>query len=374
MKTNSRWRAPALAAAALLAATPGPEIRADNGRIPVWQQTTINAPGNYVLTRDITSPGIAILIQATDVSLDLNGHTVTSTGSGSFPVYVFPPTGGRGLIEVRNGQLRDGTSSLYYDGVRAPSGIVFRLERVDLSTTGTQPTFISMLSNVEILNCTLHDIPGTSPALDVDSGSVTATFTGRFEGNTVSRVGGTAIRLRGMTGGSIRQNVIQDYGSATAGTGLSLEGSSVGMGGTIVEGNAIRKGGASSIGLYLGVGWNRCSVSGNVIESAGVGMMVWALATRISGNTVGSTQSGGIQINNSQNTIERNLVDTGNSSGIIFASFAHANLVDGNTVQGHQAFGLVFQGFLNAYRGNMLRNNFSGAVSGSATDAGGNIP
>ena len=41
------------------------------------------APGNYVLANDITEPtgaNAGIEIQASDVTLNLNGHTITATG------------------------------------------------------------------------------------------------------------------------------------------------------------------------------------------------------------------------------------------------------------------------------------------------------
>lgn len=50
------------------------------------------------------------------------------------------------------------------------------------------------------------------------------------------------------------------------------------------------------------------------------------------------------------------------------------SLVEDNLVEGRGGCGLSFQGTGIAYRGNMLRNNTGGAVCGSATDAGGNIP
>lgn len=44
----------------------------------------IKAPGSYILANDITStsPGAAIDIQASDVTLNLNGHTITTQGDG----------------------------------------------------------------------------------------------------------------------------------------------------------------------------------------------------------------------------------------------------------------------------------------------------
>lgn len=75
--------APALAATALLAVAlvAVAPARAGDGRIPLWQPTTIDQSGNYVVTRDIVADGVVfeILPSATAVRIDLNGFTLTST-------------------------------------------------------------------------------------------------------------------------------------------------------------------------------------------------------------------------------------------------------------------------------------------------------
>ena len=57
---------------------------AGDGRIQIWEPTTITQSGHYVVTRDITTSGQSvILIQppATRVTLDLNGFTLTTDSS-----------------------------------------------------------------------------------------------------------------------------------------------------------------------------------------------------------------------------------------------------------------------------------------------------
>jgi hypothetical protein len=43
---------------------------------------TITAPGNYILTKNLTSAGTCIAIQADNVTVDLQGHTITGNGTG----------------------------------------------------------------------------------------------------------------------------------------------------------------------------------------------------------------------------------------------------------------------------------------------------
>jgi len=73
---------------------------------------TINTSGSYYLSSNLTNatnPGWAwvINITAPDVTLDLNGYTVSLTGNASYAVYVSAPAGGIAIsnVTVRNGTL-----------------------------------------------------------------------------------------------------------------------------------------------------------------------------------------------------------------------------------------------------------------------------
>ena len=51
--------------------------------IPISSCTTINAPGDYKLVADLTGAGDCIRINASQVDLKLDGHTITGPGTGS---------------------------------------------------------------------------------------------------------------------------------------------------------------------------------------------------------------------------------------------------------------------------------------------------
>src|SRR5262245_40090047 len=79
---------------------------ADEGRIPVFQSTTISSPGHYVVTRDIVATvGVAIAIQADNVVLDLNGHTI----SEPFAQPVIFVIGTSNDVTILNGKTSGGT-------------------------------------------------------------------------------------------------------------------------------------------------------------------------------------------------------------------------------------------------------------------------
>jgi hypothetical protein len=70
----------------------------------------ITVPGSYILANDISgTSGIAVIeIQASDVTLNLNGHTITATGAGiTIDEFVGNNTGNATLVNahVSNGRI-----------------------------------------------------------------------------------------------------------------------------------------------------------------------------------------------------------------------------------------------------------------------------
>jgi parallel beta-helix repeat protein len=101
------WRVFGLGSLAILAlAFAGPSLGAADGAIPIYQAGTISSPGVYYLTQDI-STGTGIIIASSNVTLDLNGHTLVSTGYGI-------STSAAGFTELRITNGRVSTPSGYY--------------------------------------------------------------------------------------------------------------------------------------------------------------------------------------------------------------------------------------------------------------------
>jgi hypothetical protein len=90
----------------------------------------ISAPGSYRLTGDLLAPTGAsgIRIEANDVSLDLNGFTISG---GGFGLAIHGVTAsGFSNVEVRNGTIRNFPTS----GVHLPSGLLHRV--IDVRVIG----------------------------------------------------------------------------------------------------------------------------------------------------------------------------------------------------------------------------------------------
>ena len=96
----------ALITAALTAAALFP-LRAADGRIPIASVPyTITQPGVYYLTRDLTlASGSAITVNASNVEVDLAGHTLTLGDTFGIPIAIGSTSGN---IRITNGRLLGG--------------------------------------------------------------------------------------------------------------------------------------------------------------------------------------------------------------------------------------------------------------------------
>src|SRR6059036_1071883 len=131
---------------------------ADEGRIPIFQPTTITQPGHYIVTRNISAPGTVVRIATDDVVLDLNGHSLTSLSgcAGDVPYVIFIDglAGARDVV-IRNGHLVNGCN-----GIRAVSGAPrsrIRIEEVEIEGSGDYSLMIIGPETLDIIRCYLHD-------------------------------------------------------------------------------------------------------------------------------------------------------------------------------------------------------------------------
>lgn len=83
----------------------------------------INSPGRYRLTRDLAvKGGTAITIQSSDVTLDLNGFTISSSARPAFGSAI-SIVGARRNVTIRNGKIRNTTPNA--NEPAGPMGFLF---------------------------------------------------------------------------------------------------------------------------------------------------------------------------------------------------------------------------------------------------------
>jgi hypothetical protein len=284
---------------------------ADEGRIPLYEPTTITDPGSYVVTNDIAATsGPAIRVEALDVTIDLNGHTVTGD-------IVTAPTLGEHHLWLKNGLVTGQVAKVY--SVAAP-------------LVPSDPMRLR-LSNVTVLLTVSFDPCWAIDVRDSRLGGLSV------NGNTAPVQAHISDSTMGsLTMGSFRNAVIR--GNSISGD-LALNQGDLSSSGNFVEANTV--GGH----LRLNLGGTPGSIRNFVHDNVAGYIDVGTDGNDISGNSV---RAGTITVSGSRNAIE------------------------GNSVEG-TGFSLVLTGSNNLYRNNVLHNvsgpvqdNGTGNV-----DAGGNV-
>jgi parallel beta-helix repeat protein len=336
MKATTRHLAELLALS-VICATLTPAV-ADEGRIPVFRATTITEPGSYVLTRDIVLDLCSqLVISASGVDLDLNGHTVRGSECGGLiSVSGFD-------IVIRNGRLTGNVVS----AIQAAGFSQLKLDHIRISGSDSG---ITGGAYVEMVDSSLTTI--WSAVQNVSSG--------RFVGNHF-RSGDIAVS-GGMSNSVFEHNVF-DCGIGAPG-GLS-----------ILDGNSVKDNLFHGCLKAINVGRGNV-VEGNLIRTGMYGVRAGD-KNRLIKNVLEGVEDP-IHILGDDNVIAENVLWGGSllNTGIrIAGSF---NLIDGNTSEKNTQYGIEFvSGTENLYRNNTLRNNQLGSVGGlvgDQVDGGGNYP
>ena len=324
-----------LALAAIEAGT-----QADEGRIPLYQTTTIDKAGSYVLTRDIEADQVIFSIVADGVDIDLNGFSLRAdsgdldvvqiggvpTGEG---VRIFGGTivGGKNGIACVEGQQQEEPYRLHVHDVRisrpVDAGILcdnageIRVERAEIDRSAT--------------GIALAGLVGYRASL-ID--------------NVIADVSGSGIALSGANGAVIRGNRVLRYGGAVStlgnGAGIWMRPGSPGSSGNLIVDNQLQSGQGLADGISL-VGTFNSLVDRNVVSDGG---------------------GFGMVLNGSHYRATRNVV-SGHARSGIFAAGAYGTL-ERNSSQGNSEYGLTCGGLGPYFRGNMLIVNTLGSLDGGA--------
>jgi parallel beta-helix repeat protein len=202
----------ALALGALLAALPF-TFGAAEGNIPIYQAgTTITTSGHYYVSRDLDGSSISghvITINAMDVTLDLNGHTLIASPS----YYGISSTASR--VRVTNGTIVGGTY-----GVALTTG---EAERADHLTLVGQSAVGLRCSGTAVANAEVivedNRVAGNGTCMNgISLGYVNP---GRIEGNVVRSCTGAGIDLSSSRHCAVVRNVVSNSLN-----GIVLDGSS----------------------------------------------------------------------------------------------------------------------------------------------------
>ncbi|UCF66645.1 MAG: right-handed parallel beta-helix repeat-containing protein [Acidobacteriota bacterium] len=184
------------ALAGLLLAISGMGAEASGGRIPIYQlPITIGEPGAYYLSRDVTHTGggESIIIQASDVTIDFDGHTLTKENAGN---YAIASDGDYTNITIRNGKLVGGNIGIR---LRNTVGDAFavRIEDMIIEAALNEGIYVQG-----------HSLVGSSQVY--------------IERNIIHDTGDDGVSLRYIWGGRVSDNVIQGAGDAVGAHGIYM--------------------------------------------------------------------------------------------------------------------------------------------------------
>ena len=378
----------------------------------------ISAPGSYYLTQSIfgvPAATSAIEIAASDVVIDLNGHSI----NGSFSVTETTPAissfGPRNVV-VKNGSIKswqstgisagnDGrVSNVHFDVVGGVDGSVggnsaFIIEHCTFRAS----THIRPQDGTIIHNCRFRDMTDAIQNPTADNVTITDVVVigtnGETSGEAVIRLGDNAVvsrvAVRDERRGAIRvgaNSVVSEsvFTGATTGGGMNT-GVRVGDA-SIVRDTLVSRYGLS--GIFTG---DDCRITSNVSLSNGGAGIATGWRCLITGNLVTGNRSGfgiqaGLRCMVMHNHVEHDVVPgyaiRAFDNSTVFQNVAVLNgiqvvgqdsLVDGNRIVASQGPSIVAgDGCLvirNVYSGGGLAFSgfatFASSVSGSAIDTAG---
>jgi parallel beta-helix repeat protein len=294
-----------------------------DGRIPIPGGTSeyvIRQPGSYYLTGDITTgDGAALAITANDVTLDLNGHTLTNTvTSGNY--YVLVGSSGVTRVHVTNGSIKGGAYGVYFAG----AGGDYQIDNLSISGCGSDCLHVEGTSGSPGCAVILHN------SIYAKIGAANSNY---------------GIYARYLNGARIEDNSV--YGGTQA--CLYLESGA----GCSVSRNAFSFG--VNLGLVLKNSSNSSVTNNTVTHNGSVGIYLWGSGATSDANT--------ISYNNA----------SGNKWGISLES-ATRNAVDWNECAGNSSYGIIMDAasIKNEYAYNRTQTS-GGSISSGNFDGGGNF-
>lgn len=314
---------------------------------------TITQPGSYYLSGNVdVASGNGINIEADDVTLDLNGYTISSNAATA-GAYGISLNGGRKRVSISNGHIRSGASFTgnvissgpgFYSGINWSTASPIACRVSGVSVTGVPGEGIALGSasnNSSIVEaCTVRDIGGIGirsgvvSNCSVTNAASTSIAAERVLNSVGARQDGTGTGI--VQGGSSLEAIgaatdkRTQIPGGTATVTLTTPGSYVLMGNlTVTTGNGILIN-ASDVSLDLN-GFTIASTSPTANGDAiGLGSEVQRISISNGNIRSGTTFSGGVFSNG-----------PGFDSGINWRSLAPRSVqVSGVSITGIRSYGI----------------------------------
>lgn len=332
---------------------------ASQGRAPIHKATVITDPGSYVVTKDITDTVSPIIdIQASDVTIDLDGHTIASTVYTNILIRAVDQTN----IRITNGKLTKGSTGVSLSLTSAgPSSFSVQVDHLELRRQENYGIFIAGYDT------------GICPP------STCKPAVAFVEDNNVDGEGiaDTCLLIRYARDSFITRNVARGASNVLGAHGISGEY----VYQTFVTDNVAS--GNSNNGIVI-TGWS-CDISRNILSGNSAGLMLYGNGNAIRSNTLSNnTKYQGLYVKGHYNSILDNTVagntGTGNpvGYGIVFgdggSTDANYNVAQFNYAANNQGYGIHANSSINnCFRDNSTPGNLRDLSATPSCDSN-NLP
>ncbi len=316
-------------------------VEGAEGRFPLSKCTTITSPGSYLLTNDITQTVTPCIdIQSSKVTVDLGGHSITSTVGG-----VSINSSGFTDITIKNGIISNANTG------------------ISLSNTTNGGSF-------KILNMVITDPQGNGIYITGGTGCRVNNNCSRplIRGVTIKSngpSGANGIRLSEVTGAVIEENIIYRLDK---GIWLTATYSS------IIRRNSCEKN--LSNGIYLSQSEDNIIFQNTTNNNNIRGIYILQSHGNVIMNNVSSQNAndGVLLYSSNKNFLDRNML-TGNKVGV-YVTDSSMNNINWTTCAANTTYGILLDTLTsnNAYSYNRC---FGSGIQDGGTgnlDAGGNLP
>jgi len=284
---------------------------AGEGRIPIYTwPTVISSPGMYIVTQNLNATGSGasvIIVQASDVSIDLNGFTLETDGAPVIQVL------GLTNVTIRNGTLKRGTRGI--DMSLGPGGTRHKLviEHVNVIGAQGEGIYLFQISDFAIRWCNVLKtgregiwIDGVGPAPQV----VTQ---GTIEHNRLEATAGITVRFGSSV--AIVNNRLEDTTVVALPPSMAAIVYDYSYGGLIASNTVETTVGGS--GIFLGDAKGN-KLFDNVVREAqmnGIDLAGMSDDNLVLENVVSGCANDGIRVDGSRNQVDRNVTNLNCQNG-----------------------------------------------------------
>jgi CSLREA domain-containing protein len=314
--------------------------------------------------------GTGLVIGASNITLDLDGHTIDGTG-----LAVGVLNNGHDNVVITNGfvqefdfgvQLGDGTAGNVVHGLtlQLNQEAAVQLVDADNGTTGNTIRDNTLIDNeygIWLLDGTQFALVrgNTITSSSADGIRVESSSGNRVEANTVSQSSGAGVALAGSSDNTVAGNTLSNNSAA----GIAVGETGLPANDNRIEVNTLTGNSGPGISVVESSG---NELVGNVATLGGGTGIELELATNtlVQGNE-STGNAGGIELSgSSDNRIEANTASGNNGNGISLEGGSLRNVVLLNSVNGNSGTGIYVGDSTDAANGNLISRNIVNSNSG----------